>query len=151
YTGAGGVIAGNFTALLQAGLGGASATPADTTLSQTGLIPAGAKSLQFRAYDPFDVSPFVPLAVTLGGQQLSLTPLMSGANFTLYGADLQGWAGKTAELDFIVFAERPHQNNNYVFLDSIQFSDLPIPEPGVFGLSALGALLLGWRVLRRRR
>jgi hypothetical protein len=28
---------------------------------------------------------------------------------------------------------------------------LPTPEPGIFGLSALGALLLGWRVLRRRR
>ena len=28
---------------------------------------------------------------------------------------------------------------------------LPTPEPGIFGLSALGALLLGWRVLGRRR
>jgi hypothetical protein len=135
--------------LLQAGKGGPGlGTPADTILSQTGLVPAGAKSLQFKAYDPFDVSPFVPLAVTLGGQQLSLTPLMSAVNFTLYGADFQGWAGKTAELDFIVFAERPHQNNNYVFLDSIQFSDQPVPEPGVLGLSALGALLLSWRGLR---
>jgi hypothetical protein len=151
FTGAGGVIAGNFTALLQAGLGGASGTPADTTLSQTGLVPAGAKSLQFKAYDPYDLSPYVPMAVSLGGQRLSLTPLASGANFTLYGADLQAWAGQTAELDFIVFAERPHVNNNYVFLDSIQFSDQPIPEPGVLSLSTLGALLLGWRALRRRR
>ena len=149
--GAGGLISGNFTALLQAGFAGASGTPADTTLSQTGLVPAGAKSLQFKAYDPYDLSPYVPMAVTLGGQRLSLTPLASGANFTLYGADLQAWAGQTAELDFIVFAERPHVNNNYVFLDSIQFSDQPVPEPGVLSLSTLGALLLGWRGLRRRR
>jgi hypothetical protein len=56
-----------------------------------------------------------------------------------------------AELDFTVPAGNPHVNNNYVFLDSIQFSNLPVPEPGILGLSALGALLLGWRILGRRR
>ena len=147
-----GPIAGNYSALLQAGIGGpGQGTPADTTLSQTGLVPAGAKSLQFKAYDPFDLSPFVPLVVTLGGQRLSLTPLASGANYTLYGADIHALAGATAELDFTVPAGNPHVNNNYVFLDSIQFSTVAIPEPGVFGLFALGALLLGWRVLGRRR
>ena len=48
-----------------------------------------------------------------------------------------------------MLAENPHISNNYVFLDDIQFSDQSIPEPGVFGLSALGTLLLGWRVVRR--
>jgi hypothetical protein len=89
--------------------------------------------------------------VTLGGQQLSLTALGSGANYTLYGAAIPALAGQTAELDFTVLAQNPHVINYYVFLDAIQFSNLPVPEPGVFGLSALGALLLGWRVLGRRR
>jgi hypothetical protein len=151
FTGAGGVISGNFTAILQAGLGGASGTPADTAIAQTALVPASAQSLQFKAYAPGFLSPLIPLVVTLGGQQLSLTPLASGANYTLYGADIHALAGATAELDFTVPAGNPHVNNNYVFLDSIQFSTVAIPEPGVFGLSALGALLLGWRVLRRRR
>ena len=149
--GAGGVIAGNFTAILQAGLGGASGTPADTAISQTALVPATAQSLQFKAYAPGFLSPIVPLFVTLGGQRLSLTPLASAANYTLYGADIHTLAGQMAELDFTVPAGNPHVNNNYVFLDSIQFSNLPVPEPGILGLSALGALLLGWRILGRRR
>jgi hypothetical protein len=149
FTGAGGVIAGNFTAILQAGLGGASQTPADTTLSQTGLVPAPAQSLRFQGY--LLANGPAALVVTLGGQQLSLTPLGSGANYTLYGADIHALAGQTAELDFTVRAEQPHVNNQYFFLDSIQFSAQPVPEPSVFGLSTLGALFLGWRVLRRRR
>jgi hypothetical protein len=31
-------------------------------------------------------------------------------------------------------------------IDDIQFSDLAIPEPTILGLSALGGLLLGWRL-----
>ena len=89
--------------------------------------------------------------VTLGGQQLSLTVLGSGANYTLYGADIQAMAGQTAELDFTLLAQNPHVDNNYAFLDSIQFSNQPVPEPGVVGLWALGAVLFGWRVVRRRR
>ena len=142
----GGVISGNFTALLQAGTTGPVPTPADTTLSQTGLVPTTAQSLEFKAY-------FVGVGVftvTLGSQQLSLTPLGSGSNYTLYGADIHAVAGQTAELDFTLLAEDPHVNNRYLFLDSIQFSSQPIPEPGVFGLCALGAVLFGWRVHRRR-
>ena len=90
------------------------------------------------------------LFVTLGGEQLSLTPLASGANYVLYGADIHTWAGQSAELNFTLITERPHVDNRYAFLDSIRFSDQPVPEPSAFGLSALGGLLLGWRALKRR-
>jgi len=43
------------------------------------------------------------------------------------------------------FAEQPHVNNHYLYLDSVGFSNQPIPEPSVFGLFALGSLVLGWR------
>ena len=142
----GGLIQGNYTAILQAGLFG---IPSDTTLSQTRMVPSDARSLQFKVN--LVGSPPSVLAVMLGGQQLSLTALGSGSNYTMYGADVHAWAGQTAELDFTVLAERPHVDNRYAFLDSIQFSSQAVPEPGVFGLSALGALLLGWRVLGRRR
>ena len=146
-----GPIAGNYSALLQAGIGGPGlGTPADTTLSQTALVPASAQSLQFKAWSPEYLSPLVPLFVTLGGQRLSLTPLASGPNYALYGADIHTLAGQMAELNFTVPASNPHTVQNDVFLDSIQFSNLPVPEPGILGLSALGALLLGWRALRRR-
>jgi hypothetical protein len=150
--GAGGVISGSFTAILQAGVlvTPTNYYPADAALSQTALVPAIAQSLRFRAYASGYLSPLVPLVVTLGGQRLSPTALGSGVNYTLYGADIHTLAGQTAELDFTV----PAAGNggiNYLFLDSIQFSTVVVPEPGVFGLSALGALLLGWHILGRRR
>jgi len=149
FGGVGGVIDGSFTAVLQAGVVGSITNVADTTLSQTAVVPSSAQSLQFKAY--LAGSPLSALEVTLGGQQLSLTALGSGANYTLYGAAIPAWAGQTAELDFTVLAGNPHISNNYVFLDDIQFSNSSIPEPSTLGLSALGALLLGWRVLRCRR
>jgi hypothetical protein len=149
----GGLIQGSFTAVLQAGVdptpsGGHQ--PADTTLAQTGLIPVGTESLLFRAQ--LDVSGLSgSFGVSLGGQTLSLVPLQVGANYIVYGADIHAWGGQTAELDFTAFAQRPHIGVNYLYLDSIEFSDQVVPEPGVFGLFALGALLLGWRGLRGRR
>ena len=147
YAPYGGVIDGNYTAILMGGVLGP-LNPADTTLSQTGLVPGVAQSLRLKAYNIGSASPLIPLVVTLGGQQLSLVPLGGGANYTLLGADIHTLAGHTAELDFTM---RGSLDSNTVFLDSIQFSNLPVPEPSVFGLFGLGALLAGGHVLRRRR
>jgi hypothetical protein len=142
------VIEGNYTAVLMSGDLGAGQS-AGATMAQTGLVPAGTESLQFKAL-------FVPnsslssFGVTLGGQTLSLIPLQAGANYTLYGADVHGWAGQTAALNFTVFAYPQQVTTDYLFLDSIQFSNQGVPEPGAVGLWALGAGLLGWRVARRR-
>jgi len=145
----GGLIQGNYTAVLMSGAVGVGQS-ADATMAQTGLVPLGANSLQFKAhFDPFNSSG--SFGVTLGGQTLSLTPLQAGTNYTLYGADIRGWQGKTAALDFTVFAYPQQINADYLFLDSIQFSDQVLPEPGVLSLSVLGALLLGGRALGRRR
>jgi hypothetical protein len=142
-----GVIDGSFTAVLQAGLTGIG-NPTDTTLSQTALVPTTAESLLFKGYLPGNSLSGV-LVVTLGGQQLSLTPLASGTNYTLYGADIHALAGQTAELDFTLLTQQPHVGDRYFFLDSIQFSPQVIPEPGIFGLGVLGAMLLGWRARRQ--
>jgi MYXO-CTERM domain-containing protein len=142
-----GPLQGNYTAILQAGLYG---VPADTSLSQTGLVPANAQSLQFEAIPPVNrAGDVVPFEVTLGGQDLSLTVISNALNYTLYGADIGAWAGQTAQLSFTVFAENPHMDNQYLSLDAIQFSAQPVPEPNEFALAALGALFLGFR--RRRR
>jgi hypothetical protein len=147
--GAGGLIQGNFTAVLMSGLVQIG-QPADATLAQTGLVPTGTESLQFRAHLD-NLSSSDTFSVALGGQTLSLIALQAGANYILYGADIHAWAGQTAELAITCIAQRPHQADTYLYLDSIQFSDQPVPEPGVLGLSALGALLLGWRVQGRRQ
>jgi hypothetical protein len=121
--------------------------PSAATITQTGLVPADTESLWFKALF-ISSGPLSSFDVTLGGQTLSLVPVSSGANYTLYAADVSAWAGRTAELDFTAFPDTTHFDDAYLYLDSIQFSNLPIPEPNVFGLSALGALLLGWRVRR---
>ena len=145
----GGLIQGNYTAVLMSGISGSSLPP-DATLSQTGLVPAGTESLRFKAY----LTAYGALGsfgVTLGGQTLSLVPLASGPNYTFYGADVHQFAGQTAELDFTALTAQSLVGSTYLYLDSIQFSNQPIPEPGALGLWALGVLLLGWRVVRQRR
>jgi hypothetical protein len=141
----GGLIQGRYTAILQSGIVSLN-TPGDTTLSQTGQVPVGTQSLLFEAYEFFDSTG--AFGVTLGGQNLSLTVISNALNYTLYGADVSAWAGQTAQLAFTVFGENPHQNDEYLYLDAIQFSTQSIPEPGEFALAALGILLLGnrrWR------
>lgn len=143
------VIEGDYTAVLQSGLGytASGPIPANVTLSQTGIILAGTKSLQFKANEWFDASG--SFAVTLGGQTLSLTALGTGSNYTLYGADVSQWAGQTAQLAFTVFGENPHVNDETLFLDAIQFSTQSIPEPGNFALSVLAGLFFGLRRLKQ--
>jgi len=89
-------------------------------------------------------------SVTVAGQDISLQSIGSGPNYVLYQGDISQFAGEVVDLRLIsrTTSSRPF---NGVYFDSIVFSNLPIPEPGVFGLSTLGALLLGWRVLRRGR
>jgi hypothetical protein len=145
----GSVIQGNYTAILQAGWGLGVFQPADTMLSQTGIVPSGSQSLLFEARFTYGPPP-TSFGVTLGGQTLSVVPLLTTAHYTLYGADIHTWADQTADLAFTAFSGRPYIDNAYLTLDAIQFSDQPIPEPSVLALSALGALLLGWCGVRER-
>jgi hypothetical protein len=133
-------IEGNFTAVLEAGLRLGSSEPADTTLSQSGLIFAGTRSLLFKARPGLGLDSF---AVTLGGQPLSLVPLQTGANYTQYGADIHAFAGQLVQLTFTAFAQNPHVIDNILYLDAIQFSTQSVPEPGVPVLFAIGIALLG--------
>ncbi len=142
------VIQGNYTAILQAGNGLATFEPADVTLSQTGLVPSGTRYLLFEARFSYGRPP-TSFAVTLGGQNLSLVPLSTSLGNTLYSADITQWAGQMARLDFTLFAGRPHIDNAFLTLDSIQFS--PVPEPSAFGVLAMGVGVLGCRALANSR
>jgi hypothetical protein len=126
------VIGGNYTALLQSGLGYEGTS--DATLSQTGLVPLGTESIQFKARAGFDASG--RFAVILGGQTLPVTVLGSGTNYTLYGANVSQWAGQVAQLSFTVFAEIPHVNDETLLLDNIQFSTQSVTIAPPAGLSA---------------
>jgi hypothetical protein len=144
-----GLIDGNYTAVLFSGTFTNIRTGADTSLSQTGLVPAGTESLEFKAQEVFDSSG--SLVVTLGGQTLSLVTLGSGPNYTLYGADIGNWAGHEAQLSFTVPGETPHMNDEYVFLDSIEFLSNPIPEPRALAVVSVGAVMFVCYRWRRKR
>lgn len=76
-----------------------------------------------------------------GGQNIPLVQFgTSGNNFVMAG-DISMFAGQTGELKFVGGG----------LFDYVHFSKQPIPEPSVFGLFALGALFLAWRLGCRRR
>ncbi len=90
----GGVIQGNYSAFLEAGVG-SDLNPADASLSQTGLVPIGTKSLSFLAFTNG------PFAVSLGGTNLGLTSsLVAGQDYSLFQADVSAFAGQTGGIGF---------------------------------------------------
>ncbi len=144
-----GPIQGNFSVLMMAGLSlSLPSVPVDTILSQTGLLPADAQSLLFKEFNS-GPSFFRPFRVSLGGQILPLVQLSITTNYVLYGADVHDFAGQTAEIAFTTITTRPHTANNYVVLDSIEFSAVPIPEASTLVIFAFGSVFLIWRSLAR--
>jgi hypothetical protein len=140
------VIQGTYTAFLEAGLQlGSSTTSADASLSQTGLVPLGTKSLSFVAVTNG------PFAVSLGGTTLNLiSSPVAGQNYSLFQADVSTFAGQSEELDFTVFAANPYNNRiRSLVLDDIQFSAESIPEPTSLSLVVVGVACLAF--FRRTR
>jgi hypothetical protein len=135
-------IQGEFSAYL---FGGGEQPLLSSTISQTGVVPTGTQSLLMDAR--VSGASFV---VMLGGQTINMIALQSFQRYTLYGGDISSFSGEAAALSFTIPPASGVQPSMFE-LDNIVFSDQPIPEPGVFGLSVLAALLFGWRVVRRRQ
>jgi hypothetical protein len=109
-------------------------------IAQTGVVPSDCESLRFKA-SWFGLAP----KVSLGGLELLFVPISNNQNYTVYGADISGFAGRTSDLAFSTTV------GGYEFLiDDIKFSPLPIPEPSALALSGLGALCFATRWVRRR-
>jgi hypothetical protein len=114
--------------------GGGTSTAA--SISQTGLVPDGTKSLLFKAQPGAGT-----LLVSLGGQNISFSAISTGPNYTLYGGNISSaFAGQSEQLTFSALA-----GENFWNIDDIQFSASSVPEPSVFGLLALGGLFFGLR------
>ena len=135
-------IQGQYSAVLFAG---GIVNDTSSSISQTGLVPSGTRSLQAKM-SWHNAAP----VVTLGGQTVNMVPLQMFPGYTLYGGDISSFAGQVETLSITkppVYGQVPP---SWVLLDDIGFSGQVVPEPGVFGLSALAALLIGWRVQRQQ-
>jgi len=141
-----GVIEGNYSAVIQAGQ--SSLDPISASISQTGQFPGSAKSIRLKTKlifaDP--ANQFQQFELKIAGQNVALLPLSVTSGYTLFGGDISAFAGLTGELK-ISATPTPYEYYSFV-VDSIVFSNQPIPEPSVFGLVGLGALLFGLRLRR---
>lgn len=121
-----GPIQGNYSAYLFGSMG------YSMGIRQTGLVPVGTKSLFV------DVYAWYGFNVALNGQTISMTPLQTFSNYTLYGGDISSFAGQVSTLSIIA---PPLAGPNGVEIDSIILSPSSIPEPSIFVLFVLGGLL----------
>jgi hypothetical protein len=122
------VLDGTFSLLLQGGE--VNGVPASASISQLGQIPFGTQSLLFENY----AGSLQPPEVFIGNDELSLFPVGSGPNYTLYGGNIFAWAGQTEQLTFTSPA------GNFT-IDDISFSTSVVPEPSPLALTAIGGLL----------
>jgi PEP-CTERM motif len=107
------------------------------SISQTGLVPDNAESLQFEATTPQD-----GLYVTLGGQNLSYSVLSEGTDYDVYGANIP--ADLDGDVETLTFGIQ--SGPGQTLLDNIDFSTMSVPEPSEWALIGLGAVLFGfWR------
>jgi hypothetical protein len=136
-----GAIEGNYSVLLQGGI--EPSVPA--TISQYGMIPAATETLFFEAQPGRGT-----LDVSIGSQIVPFSAVGSGANYTLYGANISAWAGDPELLTFSALP--PVSSDNNWLIDDISFStNAPSPEPSIVALTAIGGLLFGARKWFARR
>jgi len=113
--------------------------PTSTTISQTGLVPNGARAISVDAYA------WNGFTLSLNGQTI-INNVGAGVLSGVYSGNISAFAGQTAQLSITV-PSSPYMDVNPtgLLIDDIEIST--IPEPSILGLAALGAWLLGWRVL----
>jgi hypothetical protein len=136
--GAPGIIDGNFTVAIQGGISGVGIESA--SIQQTGTIPAGDESLQFKAWAG-PTTPSSEWSVSFGGNTLTLYALATTSQYTLYGADISAYVGQTGWLDFTAAGQGAP---SFLELDDITFSTSSVPEPNPAILISLGGLIFAF-------
>jgi len=135
-------LQGNYSALLMGAGPGFPGGPA--TISQTGLIPAGTRSLVVDMWWAL-----APPVVMLDTQSITMVPAKSFPTYTLYAGDISSFAGKSATLSFT--APPPAMGSpSFLELDNIIFSPAIVPEPSMTVLFLFGGLLVGKRLCSPR-
>jgi len=138
-----------YTAYLEADLGSVFFTYGSFGISQTGVIPADANSLQFFSTIVYGQSlpGYSPtLTFSLNGTPVNYYQIGSAGTFVQYAADVSAFAGKATTLGFQVSATYPLDppNPHWIFgvgIDGISFSTTPTPEPATGAVLTLGMSL----------
>ena len=141
-----GTIDGNYSVLLQSGgEPGNSIVPIGASITQTGVVPSGAQSMQFKAWQTY----FTAFTVSFNGTALSPVVLAAGPNYTLYGVNISPYDGQSGPLEFT--ADFSGTGASWLGLDDIVFSPAAVPEPSPILLTGVGGLMLGvYRRFRQR-
>lgn len=111
-----------------------------TGISQTGLVPANAQSLQIDIgnYDGYHNAPF---SIMLGGQTLNMVPLSYQSSYTVYGANISSLAGETCPLSILALPGAG--DPSMLLIDDIKFSPFAVvPEPGTWVLLGTGLTIV---------
>lgn len=138
-----GPLQGNYSAWLFAGPDYGAAT-----ISQTGLVPANAQSIQMDVALPF--GNIAPWFVALDGVTISMSPLQTLPNYTIYGGNVAPYAGQTETLTITLNPPTaPIVPPSAMELDDIQFSSQQVPEPQTWSLLLCAAAVAGLWCRRR--
>ena len=136
-------LEGNSSIILQSG---SHDSDSSTLIRQVGDIPKDARSIRFLANADVSASrSFSNLQLSADGQRLSIVELSErDANGTLtLGADVSSIAGQSVEIQFESLFRLSDRIESNVYIDAIEYSPIPIPEPSSAALTALGLLGLG--------
>jgi len=140
-------LQGDFTALLQAGGLSSSFPVYSAALAQTGTVPSGILSIMFYSLGDRPEVTFngqlIPTALLGNGISSS-----GGATYEILGGDIASYAGQSGELRFTSYAPQG-QFGSSTLLDNIFFSNQQVPEPSVFCLFGVGALMLCRRLQKQ--
>jgi hypothetical protein len=123
---------GNYSALL---MGAGSGFGGPTTISQTGFVPNGTRSLVVDI-----LWQIAPPVVMLNNQTVTLISLANFPTYTVYAADITSFAGKTATLSFTAPVPSSSFNPSFLELDDIVFSTASVPEPNQLALFMVGGV-----------
>ncbi len=134
-----GFVVGRYCVSLQYGVvaTGPQGSVYDTvSIAQSGQLPATAQSIRLRGTGG--------LSVSFAGNIIPLALLTSQTGYGVYGGDISPFAGQTGELRFTSYT-------HFGYLDDIQFSAEPIPEPSALRFAVVGLLVLAGRFRPRLR
>jgi hypothetical protein len=144
-------LQGNYSLFM---FGGGAPSTIASEVSQTGLIPAGSKSLIMEAWESPNASP----VVTINGQVIDMVPMQTvpdsslyGGSYTIYGGNVSTFAGNAGTLAFSDPAPASSPPSQFL-LDNISFSSGSVSEPDAALLATVGgSLFVLYRLFMKRQ